>query len=939
MHVLRCLMILCAISRCVASGHQTDSLMAALHAAGQNDTTRVLILNELSASVWGADPDKAREYAEEALTLARKLNFTKGLADSYREMCRYYWSQTEYDKSTEYALMAIREYERCHDLKGISFCYSIMGSNYSQANNLEKALYYHNLALELNTRIKNISGISRNLNSIGYINELRKEYGTALDYYKQALDLRLKEGSKDEVTLSYANVGSIYLYIGDYSLSLEYLFRALPLAIEINNKNYIALVYQNIGEVYYKTGKYKDGELYLKKSLQTANEIGDKKRREGVYEAFHSLEHARGNHQAAYHYLKLLQGLRDTLYTQDRSRQMASMEALYETEKKEQTIRLLEQEKRIQTMWRNILIAAIVMALMFIVVIYRLQRSRTQKANELLRIQQSLNDKLTEIDLMKSRFFANISHEFRTPLTLILAPIEEKLSGHSVDSSEKESLLLIRRNANRLLDLVNQLLDLSKLEAGKMFLSVKKGDLNEFLQVVAGAFDSIAGNRRITFVKDIHLDQKAYWFDADVLEKILNNLLSNAFKFTPSGGLVTLLVQTDTTSQVKGTRITIQVTDTGRGISTEHQSKIFSPFYQAGHAAEDGQPGTGLGLALIKELIKLYGGTVGLTSQENQGTSVKIQIPCEKESFNADELKHEADTERINTHTVSVDMETDTLSAQDAEQEEESEGKDIVLVVEDNPELRQFIVSVLKTDFTLITATDGQQGLEQALQHVPSLVLSDLMMPVVDGMELTSRLRSDERTSHIPVILLTAKNEHESKLQGLTKGADDYLTKPFSTEELRIRIHNLIEQRKLLAAKYRERITVLPTPSHELSLDEKFLMKVRASVEGNMGDISFDVEKLAEEISLSRAPLTRKLKALTGLTPNEFIKDLRLKKAACLIRSKSDTITQICYSVGFRDQSYFTKCFKKQFGVSPSEYAWTAKENARTEDDIKPRHN
>lgn len=899
----------------LAQPRQLDSLQAKLRQYTKNDTIRVRLLNALSTSAWGADPAQAKTYAEQALALAQELKYIRGVAEAYKEISRYYWSQTEYDKSTDYALMAIKEYERCHDLTGISWCFATIGSNYSQANDYDKANYYHHRALELNKRINNQSGVSRNLNSLGYVCELKKDYHQALEYYKQALQMRITLGDKTDLTLSYSNVGSIYYFLEQYPLALEYLFKALPLAQEINNKNYLALTYQNIGEVYYKTGKYNDGEFYLTKALGIANEIGDKKRREGVYEALKNLEKSRGNFKKAYDYLEHLQNIRDTLYTQDRSKQMARMETLFETEKKEQTIKLLGQEHRIQTIWRNVLTLGIILVGFVTVVIYRLQRSRTQKANELLEFQQSLNDKLREIDRLKSRFFANISHEFRTPLTLLLAPLEEKLKAADLAKSERESLLLMRRNANRLFELVNQLLDLSKLEAGKMFLKVGEGNLKGFLKVLLLSFDSLADSRKIDFKKEIDLPQEQYWYDADVMEKILHNLLSNAFKFTPPNGSVTVFIQTDIVSQ-KDLWLLIQVADTGKGIPTEEQGEIFSPFYQAKNTAQDGLIGTGLGLSLVKELVKLYEGSVELASEENKGTTITIRIPAGKEQLKTYiQVAVPKNESRISPYSNDDEEYTNDDSVRPTENAE------IILVVEDNVDLRNFIASLLQPDFTVMTAVNGQEGVDMALEHVPSLIISDLMMPELDGIGLTEKIKSDERTSHIPVILLTAKNEHESRLEGLKTGADDYLTKPFSTEELVIRANNLIEQRKKLATKYSERFTILPSLSRESSMDEKFLLKIKVITEVNLCDFDFGVEKLAEEAHLSRTQLLRKLKALTGLSPSEFIKDMRLKKAAELICSKTDTITQIGYAVGFNDQSYFTKCFKKQFGVSPSEYS------------------
>jgi DNA-binding response OmpR family regulator len=358
------------------------------------------------------------------------------------------------------------------------------------------------------------------------------------------------------------------------------------------------------------------------------------------------------------------------------------------------------------------------------------------------------------------------------------------------------------------------------------------------------------------------------------------------------------------------------VSDTGTGIPEHEQEEVFSSFYQTNKTRESNPEGTGLGLPLVKELTKLYGGTVGLQSRENQGTTVTVTVPLFKKSFTEEQIIEEP----IRTwSTENISIAVPPGREQDEEQAIDIT-KDSILIVEDNNDLRQFIINNLQQDYHVLSASNGEEALAIAMTNVPSIVLSDLMMPVMDGMKLTGKLKSDERTSHIPVILLTAKNEPESRIEGLNTGADDYLTKPFSNEELKARISNLIRQRKLLADKYKERIVVLSSEKESESMEEKFLQKALRSVEQNLDDPSFSVVKMAEDVGLSRTQLLRKLKALTGISPNEFIKDIRLQRAAELIRQKADTVTQIGYRVGFNDQSYFTKCFKKKFGVAPSEF-------------------
>jgi len=900
-----------------------DSLTHALTQNTREDTIKVSLLTTLSFNAARQSPQKGFEYAQQALQLAEKLNYTRGIADAYKEITRYYWSQTDYNKAADYAHKAIKEYERINYQKGVSWGYSMIGLNYSQGNDYVQALNYLHRSLDLNKKIGNDKGIAGNLNSIGYIYELKKEYETSLQYYKEALQRNLSLNDPDGLSLSYNNVGSAYTYTGKYTLALEYLLKSLAIAEKRQNKNYIALNLQYIGEVYYKTGKYIEGERKLQTALAIANDIGDKKRLEGVYEVLKNLEESRHNYLPALRYLEKLQTVRDTLYTQARSRQMAEMSARYETDKKEQTIKLLEQEQRIHALWRNVLAGGIFIAALVGFIIYRLQRSRTQKTTQLLEVQQSLNDKLKEVDKIKSRFFANVSHEFRTPLTLLLAPIEEKLLANNVSCEEKKHLTVMKRNANRLLDLVNQLLDLSKLEARKMQLRVKAGNLKDFVNIIASSFDSLADHRKINFEKNISLPSGEYWYDADVLEKVMNNLLFNALKFTPAYGSVLLSVHSETSEADKKRRIKVQVKDTGKGIPQAEQRDIFSPFYQVKNTG-DGEIGTGLGLSLVKEFVSLYNGSIDLVSHENMGTTITLLLPAEKDSFSPEQIVEGFAHDHKKTYAKRIAA-SDVWTG-DEDDEYIHDHNTIVLVVEDNADLRNFMASILQQEYSVITAVNGKEGMEQAVKHMPGLIVSDVMMPVMDGISLTEKIKTDENTCHIPIILLTAKNEIESRIEGLKTGADDYLTKPFSTEELRVRIANLIEQRTRLAAKYRNHITVLPTSSEGVSMEEKFLQKVKTAVETSMGDCDFCVDNLADQMNLSRTQLLRKMKALTGLSPNDFIKDMRMKKAAELIATKVDTITQISYMVGFADQSYFTKCFKKQYGVAPSDYAAVGKE-------------
>ncbi|MGV3604391.1 MAG: response regulator, partial [Dyadobacter fermentans] len=558
-------------------------------------------------------------------------------------------------------------------------------------------------------------------------------------------------------------------------------------------------------------------------------------------------------------------------------------------------------------------------------------------------------EELKEMDRIKSRFFANISHEFRTPLTLILAPLEEELNKKSPEAQDK--LLMMKRYANRLLELVNQLLSLSKLEAGKMELQIQKSDLRRFLGVLSSSFDSLAQHKGISFTTTVGVPEGHFWFDPDKLEKVIINLLSNAFKFTPAGGSVRFEAQV--TPRAGRQILHIAVADTGPGIAPAEQKQVFESFYQARRTSENQDGGTGLGLAFAKELVKLHKGEILLQSELGKGSVFSIDVPVDADAYDAAQIIEAGLAENEWTqpasaishaltaetpihpqpethpkHETPLSTKPETLLSKKPETSGAQEpaprsraSRETVLIAEDNAELRDYMASLLENQYTVLKAADGQEALSWARKVLPNLIISDLMMLRMDGMELTASIKSDERTSHIPVILLTAKSGQESRIDGLKTGADDYLTKPFSVEELTVRVANLIELRKKLAERYRERIRVHVTSAGEMSLDDKFLMKAKETVEANMEDALFSVEKMAEEMNLSRTQLLRKLKALTGLAPNDFIRDLRLQKAAEMIRQKADTITQIGYAVGFSDQSYFSKSFKKEFGETPTEYA------------------
>lgn len=903
------LLVVCLLTfdDCFSQSVNLDRLKQQLNRHAADDTTKVALLSEMSLQSQEFSFSESLAYAKQALKIAEQLSYTKGIARARNHMAYCFRILGDGELAIEQALQAasIAEAEQLPDILIESF--RLLCVTYSDQGDIEKAELYVNKAEKLCLQTNRKETLPRIYNAAGFIQSQKKtnnRYDTSLLLYNKALSIAKANNSDPYVVpIILSNIGSIYKRTDRIQMSIPFYLQSLDLANKCENKFAKAVTLAQLANVMINRKKFDKAEQYMKESTQLAEQLDLKIVLKHNYLTMIDLNMQQGKFWEAHAYMKKRYELRDSIQNEKKARQILEMETRYETEKKEKTIQLLEQEKRIQIIW----IVGSLLLIVALIFIYRLQQLRARKASLLLDTQKILNEKLKETDLLKSRFFANISHEFRTPLSLILAPIEDKLLSPSFPEADKDDLRLVRRNATRLLDLINQLLDLSKLEMGKMKLRIQSGNLEEFVKVLSASFDSFAETRKISFAKSINVQSTDAWFDKDKLEKIISNVLFNAFKFTPPGGSVNLVIDHH------NNELLIKVEDTGKGISEEDMPHVFSLFYQSKNVADNGHPGTGLGLSLVNELVKLHNGSIELTSRLNLGTTICIKLTTKKESFLHEEIEL---NESSQNHTA-YNLEPSYTNSQMGIEETFT---DVILIIEDNPELRSYIGKSFKDQFRIITAQDGEEGLQLAFSHIPDLIISDVMMPKMDGLELTEKLKTDERTSHIPVILLTAKSDEESRIEGFRIGVDDYLSKPFSTEELHIRVTNLIKLRKKLTAKYRENITAPMPTAHLPSLDEKFFLNLKTTIEKHIGESSFSVEELSEEMCLSRTQLFRKVKALLEMSPNELINDIRLQRAAELIKAKSDTLTQISYSVGFNEQSYFAKRFKKKFGVTPSEY-------------------
>ncbi len=567
--------------------------------------------------------------------------------------------------------------------------------------------------------------------------------------------------------------------------------------------------------------------------------------------------------------------------------------------------------------------AYVLYAIVFFGLLYTIYRWRVRSIKaenlklEALVLERTLQleeqaEQLKELDQAKTRFFANISHEFRTPLTLIRGPLKKMMS--STFTGDAQAVFQIMyRNANRLLRLINQLLDISKLEAGKMELKATQGDLVHFTQMITANYTSLAESKQIKYHFHHRQETLEVWFDPDKVEKIITNLLSNAFKFTPNGGEVTVyLGQQDDQAE-------IEVKDTGIGIPPEDLDKIFDRFHQVDATHTREQEGTGIGMTLVKELVELHQGTIAVKSEVNKGTTFTLLFPLGKDHLLPGEIVEDAPELALELEDPEVVEALQTAPKEYTEVKESD--RPHILIAEDNPDMRTYIREALEGQFNLSEAVDGQEGWEKAQEAQPDLIISDVMMPRMDGIELCEKLKTHELTSHIPVILLTAKADRSSRLQGLETGADDYLAKPFDEEELLVLISNRIEQRRRMRERFKSNINIGPKEVSVTSADQQFLEKAMAIVEENMSNDAFSVDDLAQEVGMSNRQLQRKFNALVDQSPNQFIRTMRLRRAAQLLTANSDSVSQIAYQVGFSSLSYFNKAFKEEFDMTPGEYA------------------
>ena len=793
---------------------------------------------------------------------------------------------------------------------------------YRRQENLQHALTLSTRGLSILRALGDKEPVCKVLSIVGDILNKMRNYSKAIEYYTESLALAEELHLKQEIATSLSGLGFSYQGLKEYPKSTEYLKRSLAIREELGLRRGLSFLLSNIGMGYLVQNQYSQAIIWCKKGLRLAEEISLVDSKYYACECLYSAEKALNHNHEALAYLERLILLKDSLGEEETSIKLQELEfsqkvlkdslAFVQEKAETEHAYLLERDRR-----NYLLISLLFATMIFFFFLYRQWSINRQSAVEIQQ-ERERKEQLAELNSLQSRFFTNISHEFRTPLTVITGMTEQLVedSQYEQEGSKgfsrkfREGSRLILRNTNNLLHLINQMLDLAKLDRGRLKVHMELGDVIAFLRYLAESFASYAHTQNIQLAFSSDVQSLDMDYDRQKLLHIISNLLSNALKFTPEGGLIDFHV-----SQIREDtdhKLRISIFNSGIGIPEEQQNNIFDRFYQIDDTGHPG--GTGIGLAMTKELVQLLEGSISVSSEPGKGAAFTVLLPIRQTAEPRQEKPHK---ERLVPFDGEEPIELlTTVPPTEAP---------LLLLVEDNADVATYIRGCLQGQYSVLWVENGQKGIEKALETIPDLIISDVMMPEKDGYELTQWLKNDERTSHIPIILLTAKAGNTDKIAGLEKGADAYLYKPFNKKELLVRVEQLIALRQRLQAHYSQNspLATLPAPNSttpkSLPLEDAFLKKVNGILEIHHSDSDFEIPRLSRELAMSHSQLYRKIKALTGKSIAAYLRRYRLFKSRDLLQDSSLTVSEVAYRVGFADPSYFSRMYLEEFGERPTE--------------------
>ncbi|MGB1039642.1 MAG: ATP-binding protein [Flavobacteriales bacterium] len=771
-----------------------------------------------------------------------------------------------------------------------------LGTNYLMLKDNEMAEKYFGKALKLNN--KSFDEYYHNYIQMQF-GALYRQQGNILksdsiltityEYFHESNDERMEQAIESDLILNNR-------IKGNYSEAIKGLKKHLLYGFFSNDSLYRSILFQKIAENYVRMKKGMLAQSYLDSAMLFAK-ISLPQEDINIITTQKKIAKLKGNYKKALLLDEELDSLQKILDRESNQIKSKELQFMYDTEKKEKENLLLkaenvqiEQEKKNQ--FYQLLIGIILLTL-GLIVLYLLFKNR-----------QSKNEKLKELDTLKSKFFESISHELRTPLTLIQLPVSKALEVKE-PIPEKE-LKTIKYNAKRLQNLMDDLLSITRIEANKYPISITENNITEQTNILSAQFDSLAESNNIEYIKNIQEESILAHYDKEVYNKVLINLISNAIKYSDKGGKV------EVNFKLENNEAILQISDQGKGIRKEDQQYIFDKFYRVDQNNEN-VPGSGIGLSIVKELIELIDGSISFESTEGQGTEFLVKFPLKEI-----ETITEKSTIPTPTLTKQTNNQSDSIESV-TEYDIDNAEKPILLVVEDNEELLSYIQKELSDDFKVFTANNGKLGIEKGLEVVPDLIISDWLMPEKNGIELCEAIKENEITSHVPVVMLTAKTEIEDKIQGFETGADAYVAKPFEMNVLKAQVQNIILQRKKLLEKFVSNdVSVSIKEFSERDLE--FWNKLKSMVEKNLSNPDFSVQALADGLFVSRMQLNRKVKALINVSGSEYILKEKMNLAKNLLKNKDLQISEIGYRIGYDNVRSFGRVFKKETGKTPSEY-------------------
>lgn len=805
-----------------------------------------------------------------------------------------------YDQAMHYYFLSRGIYEAKRDEFRGGIVQTNIGMCLMRMKRYPEALEQFQTALDISHTTKDEEGVMINTLNIGVVYQKTGNLEEAKKNFLQVIPIARSLDSWYDIALCYANLGTTAMQQGRLLEAKSYLHRAIFLKDSLGYSADLSHTLNSLAEVHLKLNEPDSAILNVNDARALALKYHIRDQLSESYRITADVHASRLEYDFAYADMVRYKQLSDSLFTEASDQAISALKIGHETTLKENKIAQLTADNQRTTAAKFIFLGiGILLLITGVSVVYALYIRRS-------RDQLQLNHE-RELQETQNRFFANISHEFRTPLTLILGPIHQ-LRENLRGSKDELHLQVIQKNAERLLQLINQILDLARLDKKVLELRKENFNITSMITGIASSFDSLAESRHITFgyslAENIYLNG-----DRKRLEILLVNLVSNAFKFTPDGGKIQIKAGIAADEKL----FWMEVQDSGAGIRDENLSKIFDRYFHDDREAHSDFEGAGIGLALSKHIVEMHGGNIYVNSHLHQGTTFRVTLPWL-------EISDEEKTKLLEAPRFEYETEFTSLTGHRTEVHQDYHGsKPILLLVEDRKDMRQYISSILQRKYHLLEAADAFKGHDLATEYVPDIIISDVMMPGKNGLELCRELKTDVRTCHIPVILLTARSSQEDRLSGLETEADIYLTKPFIPEELELHVRNLVNSRKKLRDYFQQHRKIEPQKMAFNSVDEKFLENLLTQLEANYMDEQFTVEQLAALVNLSRSQLHRKLISLTGQAPNRLIRTFRLKKAYDMVSQQAASIAEIGFHVGFSSPAYFTKCFEEEFGLTPSE--------------------